>query len=84
MNKAEQQKGPEKIYNWLNSQLSIARFYGSIRIYGALYVIDESDKDLPLVRSDVLHKEAKEASEEEKEKKRKNAREFWEKQKQLI
>ena len=30
---------PERIYHWLNSQLSIARFAGSITINGVTYIV---------------------------------------------
>ena len=30
---------PERIYHWLNSQLSIARFAGSITINGTTYIV---------------------------------------------
>jgi hypothetical protein len=53
-------KTPEKIYGWLNSQLSIARFYGSCTFNGHTYVIDETDPDKPLVRQDVLKSKKKE------------------------
>jgi peroxiredoxin family protein len=52
-------KTPEKIYGWLDSQLSVARFYGSIKLNGATYVIDESDPRQPLVRQDVVKSEKK-------------------------
>jgi hypothetical protein len=45
---------PERIYNWLNTQLSIARFYGGINFNGVQYVIDEKDPQQPLVRHDVM------------------------------
>lgn len=48
---------PERIYGWMNSQLSIARFYGAIRYNGHLYEIDLSDPEAPLVRADVLRRE---------------------------
>jgi hypothetical protein len=47
-------KQPEKIYNWLDTQLSIARFYGGINFNGVQYVIDEKDPQQPLVRHDVM------------------------------
>ncbi len=50
---------PERIYGWLDSQLSIARHYGSCRFNGALYVVDPEDPDAPLVRIDVLDAEKK-------------------------
>ena len=50
---------PERIYHWLNSQLSIARFAGSITINGATYVVAPNEEGQPLVRQDVLVAEAK-------------------------
>ena len=50
---------PERIYNWLDSQLSIARFAGSISINGATYVVALHEEGQPLVRQDVLMAEAK-------------------------
>ena len=50
---------PERIYHWLDSQLSIARFAGSIRINGVTYVVATHEEGQPLVRQDVLAAEAK-------------------------
>ena len=50
---------PERIYNWLDSQLSIARFYGGIQYNGTRYVIAPNEEGQPLVRWDVLKSEAK-------------------------
>ena len=50
---------PERIYNWLDSQLSIARFAGSITINGTTYVVATHEEGQPLVRQDVLMAEAK-------------------------
>ena len=50
---------PERIYNWLNSQLSIARFAGSITINGVIYIVATHEEGQPLVRQDVLAAEAK-------------------------
>ena len=68
------QWAPERIYNWLNAQLSIARFYGGCTYNGASYAIAFDEEDQPLVRTDVLAKEqkasrkkAKEAADAEKE-----------------
>lgn len=52
-------KPPEKIYGWLDTQLSIARYYGSCTYQGHSYQIDMQDPDRPLVRQDVLAAEAK-------------------------
>ena len=57
---------PERIYNWLNSQLSIARFAGSISINGVTYVVATHEEGQPLVRQDVLAAEAKAKKEGEK------------------
>lgn len=48
---------PEKIYGWLDSQLSIARFYGGITFRGHSYVIDMEDPKQPLVRQDIMKAE---------------------------
>ena len=50
---------PPRIYSWLDSQLSIARFAGSISINGATYVVATHEEGQPLVRQDVLVAEAK-------------------------
>ena len=50
-------EAPEKIYGWLDSQLSIARFYGGITLHGHSYVIDMADPKQPLVRQDIVKAE---------------------------
>jgi hypothetical protein len=50
---------PERIYGWLDTQMSVARHYGGLTYQGHSYVIDMADKDKPLVRVDVLAREAK-------------------------
>ena len=55
---------PERIYHWLDSQLSIARFAGSIAINGVTYVVAMHEEGQPLVRKDVLEAEAKEKKKE--------------------
>jgi hypothetical protein len=47
---------PDKIYGWLDTQLSIARFYGGITFQDHSYVIDMADPQQPLVRQDLLVK----------------------------
>ena len=51
---------PERIHGWQDSQLSIARFYGRITYQGHTYTIAVAEKGAPLVRDDVLVREAKE------------------------
>ena len=51
-------QAPERIHHWLDSQLSIARFYGGIHFRGASYVIAFNEPGQPLVRKDVLAREA--------------------------
>ena len=52
---------PERIHGWMNSQLStLARFYGGITYQGHSYVIVSEEAGAPLVRADVLVREAKE------------------------
>ena len=50
------ERTPERIYNWLDSQLSIARHYGGCTFNGADYVIAYDEEGQPLVRSDLLKK----------------------------
>ena len=57
---------PERIYHWLDSQLSIARFAGSITINGVTYIVALHEEGQPLVRQDVLAAEAKAKKESEK------------------
>jgi len=52
-------KPVEKIYGWMDTQLSIARFYGGCTYKGHPYLIDMQDPDKPLVRQDVLRAEIK-------------------------
>ena len=61
------QVAPERIYNWLNTQLSIARFYGGCTYNGASYDIAWNEEGQPLVRTDVLAKEKKAARKKAKE-----------------
>ena len=61
------QAAPERIYNWLNTQLSIARFYGGCTYNGASYAIAFNEEGQPLVRTDVLAKEQKAARKKAKE-----------------
>jgi hypothetical protein len=41
------QTPPERIHGWLNSHLSIARFYGGIDLHGHQYVIAEDEPGQP-------------------------------------
>ena len=54
---------PERIYHWLDSQLSIARFAGSITINGATYIVAPNEEGQPLVRQDVLMTKTKKKGE---------------------
>ena len=58
---------PEKIYGWMDSQLSIARFYGGIYIYGHHYLIDMIDPEHPLVRQDLIKNKLKKVHKSEKD-----------------
>ena len=51
---------PERIYGWMDSQLSIARHYGGMAYQGHDYQIAYSEEGQPLVRVDVLKREVKE------------------------
>ena len=61
------EKPPERIYGWLESQLSIARHYGGIRYNEYHYLIAYNEEGQPLVREDVLKREAKERKEKQKQ-----------------
>lgn len=50
---------PERIHGWLDTQLSIARFYGGCTFEGVRYVIDYESEGHPLVRADILEAEAR-------------------------
>lgn len=65
-------QAPERIHHWLDSQLSIARFYGGIHFRGASYVIAFNEPGQPLVRKDVLAREAKERKAEDRAVKARN------------
>ena len=65
-------QAPERIHHWLDSQLSIARFYGGIHFRGARYVIAFNEPGQPLVRKDVLAREAKERKAEDRAVKARN------------
>ena len=54
-------EAPERIYNWRHNQMSIARHYGGLKYMGYEYTIADNEPDQPLVRADVLAREAKEA-----------------------
>jgi len=51
---------PERIYGWMNTQLSLARHSGGCTYNGHSYLIDYSAKGQPLVRVDVINRESKE------------------------
>lgn len=52
---------PERIYGWLDTQLSIARHYGGCKYNGHDYSIALNEEGQPLVRIDVLKRERKQA-----------------------
>ena len=52
---------PERIYHWQQSQMSIARHYGGLTYQGHHYTIAPHEDGQPLVRDDVLAREAKDA-----------------------
>jgi hypothetical protein len=58
---------PERIYGWLNTQLSIARFAGVFNFNGARYAIAYEEEGQPLVRLDVLKREAKDSKKQKAE-----------------
>jgi hypothetical protein len=52
---------PDRIYGWLDTQMSIARYSGGLTYMGHSYYVNPKEAGSPLVRSDVLAREAKEA-----------------------
>ena len=64
---------PERIHGWQQSQMSIARHYGGLTYQGHDYQIAYGELDTPLVRVDVLEREAKEAKAAKKAAKLANA-----------
>lgn len=66
-------QAPEKIYGWLNTQLSTARHYGGCHYNSQPYVIDMDDPKYPLVRRDVYFAEL-DAKKKEAKKKRAEAK----------
>ena len=54
---------PERIYGWMDSQLSLARYSGGCTFNGHAYTIAYNEDRQPLVRWDVLKREAKAAKE---------------------
>lgn len=63
---------------WRNSHLSIARFYGAVRINSVRYVIDRATDEL--VREDIYRK----ASKDEKAKRNEAERKYWEVQMSIV
>lgn len=59
-------EAPERIYGWLDSQLSLARYSGGCTFNGHAYTIAYNEDRQPLVRMDVLKREAKSAKEAKK------------------
>lgn len=49
-------KNPERIYNWIDTHLSLARLYGGCNFNGDEYVIAYNEEGQPLVRKDLLKK----------------------------
>ena len=52
-------EAPERIYNWLETELSRARFHGGCTYQGQSYRIAPTEPGAPLVRADILAREAK-------------------------
>lgn len=54
-------EAPDRIYGWLNTQMSIARHYGGLTYQGQSYIVAAHEEGQPLVRCDVIKREAAEA-----------------------
>lgn len=55
------ERTPERIYGWRDSQLSVARHYGGCKFNGADYVISYDEDGQPLVRADVIKREKRQS-----------------------
>lgn len=75
---------PERIYNWLNTQMSVARHYGGMRYNGHDYDIAYTEEGQPLVRRDVGLREVKEKAAAKKAAKAEEKQRAAEAQKGLI
>lgn len=62
---------PERIHGWQLGQMSIARFFGGLTYQGYHYTIAVKEPGQPLVRDDVLQREAKAAKAAKTERKQK-------------
>lgn len=51
---------PERIYNWLETQMSLARYWGGLTYMGHSYQVSTTEEGKPLVRVDVLEREKRE------------------------
>lgn len=51
---------PERIYNWLNTPMSIARYSGGVTYMGHSYYVAQNEDGAPLVRADVLERKRRE------------------------
>ena len=56
-------EAPERIFGWLDTQMSVARFYGGLRYMDRQYFIAPDEEGQPLVRGDVLQRENREKAE---------------------
>lgn len=54
---AQPTEPPERIFGWLDTQLSLARHYGGLTYQGRSYFIDYHAEGHPLVRDDVIKRE---------------------------
>ena len=75
---------PDRIHNWLDSHLSVARFYGGIDVQGVRYVISEDEPGQPLVRADVLRAEQLTRQLADKAARKKAAEQFSDDQQELL
>lgn len=62
------EEAPERIHGWMNSQMSVARFFGGIEYMGHRYLIVPNEVGAPLVRVDILRDDEKARRKEKREK----------------
>lgn len=68
-------EAPERIYGWLDTQMSLARYCGGLTYMGHSYYVSPKEEGKPLVRADVMRRDAKEKADRRKAE-RKASKEF--------
>ena len=67
MTEIKKTEPPERINGWMDTQMSIARYWGGLTYQGHSYHVAPSEPGAPLVRADVLARDAREAKQAAKD-----------------